>query len=93
VFTIAKTGARLGRVAVGFSMAATSRLDRISELWQNADWVVHKNDPRCRVAMVGVAFSADSEHVTFTAGEVRNPKRNLPLSSHWASSIVSARLI
>jgi APA family basic amino acid/polyamine antiporter len=32
-------------------------------------------------AMVGSLFSADSWHnVTFTAGEVRNPRRNLPLS-------------
>jgi APA family basic amino acid/polyamine antiporter len=32
-------------------------------------------------AMVGSLFSADSwNNVTFTAGEVKNPKRNLPLS-------------
>ncbi len=32
-------------------------------------------------AMVGSLFSADAwNNVTFTAGEVRNPKRNLPLS-------------
>ena len=31
-------------------------------------------------AMVGSLFSADAwNNVTFTAGEVRNPKRNLPL--------------
>jgi len=34
-----------------------------------------------RVAMVGALFSSDAwNNVTFTAGEVRNPKRNLPLS-------------
>ena len=33
------------------------------------------------VAMVGALFSSDAwNNVTFTAGEVRNPKRNLPLS-------------
>src|SRR5262249_51638495 len=32
-------------------------------------------------AMVGALFSADAwNNVTFTAGEVRNPRRNLPLS-------------
>ena len=33
------------------------------------------------VAQVGSLFSADAwNNVTFTAGEVRNPQRNLPLS-------------
>ena len=33
------------------------------------------------VAMVGALFSSDAwNNVTFTAGEVRNPRRNLPLS-------------
>ncbi len=33
------------------------------------------------VAMVGSLFSSDAwNNVTFTAGEVRNPRRNLPLS-------------
>ena len=32
-------------------------------------------------AMVGSLFSADAwNNVTFTAGEVKNPRRNLPLS-------------
>ena len=33
------------------------------------------------VAQVGSLFSADAwNNVTFTAGEIRNPKRNLPIS-------------
>ena len=40
-------------------------------------------------AMVGSLFSADAwNNVTFTAGEVRNPKRNLPLSLFLGVSLV-----
>ena len=41
-------------------------------------------------AMVGSLFSCDSwNNVTFTAGEVRNPKRNLPLSLFFGVLLVS----
>jgi len=41
-------------------------------------------------AMVGSLFSCDSwNNVTFTAGEVRNPKRNLPLSLFFGVALVS----
>ena len=40
--------------------------------------------------MVGPLFSADAwNNVTFTAGEVRNPKRNLPLSLGFGVGMVS----
>ncbi|MBM3837113.1 MAG: amino acid permease [Verrucomicrobia bacterium] len=42
-------------------------------------------------AMVGSLFSADAWHcVTFTAAEVKNPKRNLPLSLFLGVSLVCA---
>jgi len=42
------------------------------------------------VAMVGALFSSDAwNNVTFTAGEVRNPRRNLPLSLALGVGIVS----
>ncbi len=41
------------------------------------------------VAQVGSLFSADSwNNVTFTAGEVRNPRRNLPLSLAIGTGVV-----
>ncbi|HKD13703.1 MAG TPA: amino acid permease [Candidatus Angelobacter sp.] len=41
------------------------------------------------VAQVGSLFSADAwNNVTFTAGEVRNPKRNLPLSLAIGTGVV-----
>ena len=46
------------------------------------------------VAMVGALFSSDAwNNVTFTAGEVRNPRRNLPLSLALGVGIVSALYI
>ncbi len=40
-------------------------------------------------AMVGALFSADAwNNVTFTAGEVRNPSRNLPLSLFLGTGLV-----
>ncbi len=41
------------------------------------------------VSQTGALFSADSWHdITFVAGEVRNPKRNLPLSLALGTSMV-----
>ena len=42
------------------------------------------------VAQVGSLFSSDAwNNVTFTAGEVKNPKRNLPLSLALGTSVVT----
>ena len=44
--------------------------------------------------MVGALFSSDAwNNVTFTAGEVRNPRRNLPLSLALGVLVVSALYI
>jgi len=46
------------------------------------------------VVQTGSLFSADAwNNVTFTAGEIRNPKRNLPLSLVLGTSIVIALFI
>ena len=46
------------------------------------------------VAQVGSLFSSDAWHnVTFTAGEVKNPKRNLPLSLAAGTMLVIALYI
>src|SRR5207253_11407061 len=45
--------------------------------------------PILAVAQVGWLFSADAwNNVTFTAGEVENPKRNLPLSLALGTGVV-----
>jgi APA family basic amino acid/polyamine antiporter len=46
------------------------------------------------VAQVGELFSADAwNNVTFTAGEVKNPSRNLPLSLVRGTGVVIALFI
>ena len=46
------------------------------------------------VAQVGSLFSADAwNNVTFTAGEVRNPSRNLPLSLILGTTVVIALFV
>ena len=50
--------------------------------------------PDLAVAQVGSLFSADAwNNVTFTAGEVKNPSRNLPLSLALGTGVVIALYI
>ena len=92
VFTFAKVAALLGLVGFGLltgrNEAAVTR--NFTDFWGSSGW----NWETIRivgVAMVGALFSADAwNNVTFTAGEVRNPKRNLPLSLALGVGIVCA---
>jgi APA family basic amino acid/polyamine antiporter len=73
------------------------------QFWSGADWStahviqIGAAGPRVMVGaltavavvQVGSLFSSDSwNNVTFTAGEVRNPKRNLPLSLALGTGVV-----
>jgi APA family basic amino acid/polyamine antiporter len=91
VFTIAKTGALAGLVILGLLLGR--RADAIevnfTDFWRasGSAWDVVR---MVGVAMVGSLFSSDAwNNVTFTAGEIRNPKRNLPLSLAMGVGIVS----
>jgi APA family basic amino acid/polyamine antiporter len=80
VFTFAKTAALLGLVAIGFLLgrnpAALAR-NFGGNFWGGAGGMLHVVR-LVGVAMVGALFSADAwNNVTFTAAEVRNPRRNL----------------
>jgi APA family basic amino acid/polyamine antiporter len=91
VFTFAKTAALLGLVAIGFLLgrnpAALAR-NFGGNFWAAAGGTLHVVR-LVGVAMVGALFSADAwNNVTFTAGEVRNPRRNLPLSLALGVAIV-----
>jgi APA family basic amino acid/polyamine antiporter len=82
IFTVAKTGALLGLIGFGFFAVrgTTDAAANFSGFWQNADWSL-ATIRLVGVAMVGALFSADAwNNVTFTAGEVRNPRRNVPLA-------------
>jgi len=91
VFTFAKTAALLALVVLGFALGRNTQAvtANFHDFWRNADWGIH-TVRLIGVAMVGTLFSSDAwNNVTFTAGEVRNPRRNLPLSLALGVGIVS----
>jgi len=82
LFTFAKTAALLGLVALGLALGRNHAAitANFTDFWRNLDWS-EATATRLSVAMVGSLFAAVAwENVTFTAGETRNPSRNLPLS-------------
>lgn len=106
IFTAAKVSALLGLVIFGVilgrnaeALAANFR----GNFWHNAGWgalhdvgggVLVGTLTVLAVAQVGSLFSADAwNNVTFTAGEVKNPSRNLPLSLALGTGVVIALYI
>lgn len=91
VFTVAKTGALLALIILGLTVGLN--LDVVRQNFAHA-WTAVGVTPVASgvsavtafglfaaicVAQTGSLFSADSWHdITFTAGEVKDPKRNLP---------------
>jgi APA family basic amino acid/polyamine antiporter len=95
IFTVAKVAALLGLIAVGFLVGRnpTAVADNFNNFWRSSDWSF-TSIRLVGVAMVGSLFSSDAwNNVTFTAGEVRNPRRNLPLSLALGVAIVSGLYI
>ena len=102
VFTTAKTAALVGLIVMGLSLGRNSEAWRasLSGFW-DAKWLRVPGGPpqplgglmlwaAVGVAMVGSLFSADAwNNVTFTAGEVREPQRNIPLSLALGTVIVT----
>ena len=101
VFTIGKTIALLALIVIGFTVGWN--WSAVHDNFGHA-WVARGVSPirgtidattsfglliALCVAQTGSLFSADSWHdITFTAGEVKNPKRNLPLCLFLGASIV-----
>ena len=91
IFTFAKTGALLCLIALGFLLGRNPQAvsENFTGFWRNANWGFDTIRV-VGVAMVGALFSSDAwNNVTFTAGEVRNPKRNLPISLALGVGLVS----
>lgn len=92
VFTVAKTGALLGLVLLGLALGRNDAAvaANFSDFWSTggaSGWMVVQ---LVGVALVGSLFSSDAwNNVTFTAGEIRNPQRNVPLSLVLGVGIVS----
>src|SRR5207302_5354005 len=101
VFTTAKTGALVGLILVGVALGwnHTAVADNFGDLWTlrgavdivpglNAMTAFGLFVAIC-VSQTGSLFSADAwNNITFTAGEVKDPKRNIPLSLALGTFIV-----
>jgi len=104
VFTVTKTIALIGLIALGFIVGANAAAIKANwaGFWK-ASWT-HLADGRVLsvepltglmvlaamgAAMVGSLFASDSWYqVTYIAGEVKNPRRNIPLSLALGAGIV-----
>jgi APA family basic amino acid/polyamine antiporter len=101
VFTTAKTGALVGLVVVGIALGwnHTAVADNFGHFWArrgfsditpgiSASTAFGLFVAIC-VSQTGSLFSADAwNNITFTAGEVKEPRRNVPLSLALGTSIV-----
>jgi APA family basic amino acid/polyamine antiporter len=104
LFTVAKTVALALLIVLGLAMAAKPDViaANFQDIWtgitqRGAFERVYKDIGWTSLAalmvvggsMVGALFSADAwNNVTFTAGEVKNPRRNLPLSLALGTGMV-----
>ena len=101
VFTTAKTGALIGLIAAGVLLGwnATAVSDNFGNLWtvRGAVDIVPGLSAVTAfglfvaicVSQTGSLFSADAwNNITFTAGEVKDPRRNIPLSLALGTIIV-----
>lgn len=96
IFTLLKSVALLGLILLGIFIGKNGNAIRmnLAGFW-DASWVHAANGKidlvqplngmmllaALGVAMVGSLFSSDAwNNITFTAGEVQNPRRNIPLS-------------
>ncbi|MFA6234447.1 MAG: amino acid permease [Bacteroidota bacterium] len=105
IFTVLKIGALLLIIVLGFTVGynAVAVAMNFGHLW-TASWT-HMSDgsivsvealgglmipAAIGVAMVGTVFSLDAwNNITFTAGEVINPRRTIPLSLVIGSGVVA----
>ena len=101
VFTTAKTGALVGLILLGLLLGwnQTAVADNFGNLWARrgtVDIVPGLNAITgfglfiaiC-VSQTGSLFSADAwNNITFTAGEVKDPRRNIPLSLALGTIVV-----
>jgi len=109
IFTTAKVSALLGLVIFGVFLGRNAQAIAANfgrNFWQNSGLgtlhdvggmgasVLVSTLTVLAIAQVGSLFSADAwNNVTFTAGEVKNPSRNLPLSLAIGTGVVIALYI
>ncbi len=105
VFTSTKTLALFALILLGFIAGANREAisQNFSNFW-GGEWLIVENGKitsseslsgimvlaAVGVAMVGSLFSSDAwNNITFTAGEVKNPKRTIPMSLFLGTLIVT----
>ncbi len=106
IFTTAKVSALLGLVLFGIFLGRNAHAVAANfgaNFWNNSGLgtlhdvgggVLVSTLTALAIAQVGSLFSADAwNNVTFTAGEVKNPSRNLPLSLALGTGVVIALYI
>ena len=109
LFTVTKIAALVGLIFLGIVVGSNAEAiaANFTNIW-NAEWI-HIKDGSIEwiqslsgfqiviaigVAMVGSLFASDAwNNVTFTAGETKNPKRNIPLSLFFGTLIVTVLYI
>jgi len=104
IFTVTKTAALSGLILLGFVVGANAAAIKanLAVFWK-ASWTHMANGQIASVqslsglmvlaaigaAMVGSLFASDEWYtVTYIAGEVKNPKRNIPLSLVLGAGVV-----
>ncbi len=90
-FTFAKTAALAALIVIGFAAGRNPHAiqENFTNFWRKSSWSFGTIE-LVGVAMVGALFSSDAwNNVTFTAGEIRNPRRSLPISLGLGVGIVS----
>ena len=103
VFTVAKTGALIALIGVGLALGwnAEAVSANFGDLWTprgQVDIVAGLSAATAFglfvglcVAQTGSLFSSDAwNNITFTAGEVKDPRRNLPLALALGTGLVTA---
>lgn len=103
IFTVSKTIVLIGLILLGIFVGSNTEAisANFSNMW-DGKWLKNSNGfiieslsgllliAAIGSAMVGSLFSSDAwNNITFTAGEVKNPKRNLPLSLFLGTAIVT----
>jgi APA family basic amino acid/polyamine antiporter len=91
VFSVAKVGALAVLVLFGLTFFRRPEVAaaNFAGFWGTGDWTLAMI-PVVGAAMVGSLFSSDAwNNVTFAAGEVQNPSRNVPLALGAGTLLVS----
>ncbi|MGH9862311.1 MAG: APC family permease, partial [Candidatus Acidiferrales bacterium] len=92
LFTFAKTAAIVGLILLGLTIGRNPQAvaANFTDFWRHLAWN-GQTVVLLAVAMVGPLFASFAwENVTFTAGETKDPRRNVPLSLMLGAGTVMA---